>query len=375
MELRIDGIAAGGEGVGREPSGRVVFVRGALPGETVAADMVDEHDRWARADLVAVLTPSADRVDAPCPAVALGCGGCGWQHVRPDAQRRLKVQIVRDALERLGGITDPQVGPGPELATERFRTTVRAAAVDGKLGFRRHRGHDVVPIDSCLVAHPLVDDLLRATHPGDAAEVVVRCGAATGETLVGEGEYHEVVAGHRFRISAGSFFQSRADGAEVLVEQVGAAIADAPPGPFVDAYGGVGLFAGTVAGDRPTIVLEQSRSAVDDARVNVPDATVLKVDVARWRPSPAAVVVADPARMGLGKAAVGNLSATGATHLVLVSCDPASLGRDARLLIEAGFRHDGSTLVDLFPHTPHVEVVTRFIRDAGPLRTGSDGAV
>jgi 23S rRNA (uracil1939-C5)-methyltransferase len=96
--------------------------------------------------------------------------------------------------------------------------------------------------------------------------------------------------------------------------------------------------------------------------VNAPAATVVGADVGRWRPSPASLVVADPPRTGLGKDGAAALAATGASHLVLVSCDPASLARDARLLAAAGFRHDGTALVDLFPHTPHVEAVTRFIR-------------
>jgi tRNA/tmRNA/rRNA uracil-C5-methylase (TrmA/RlmC/RlmD family) len=95
---------------------------------------------------------------------------------------------------------------------------------------------------------------------------------------------------------------------------------------------------------------------------------VLRIDVARWRPSPAAVVVADPSRTGLGAKAVGVLAATGAGHLVLVSCDPASLGRDTALLAGHGFHHAGTTLVDLFSHTPHIEAVTTFIREPGRLR-------
>jgi tRNA/tmRNA/rRNA uracil-C5-methylase (TrmA/RlmC/RlmD family) len=131
---------------------------------------------------------------------------------------------------------------------------------------------------------------------------------------------------------------------------------------MVDAYGGVGLFAGTVGTDRRTTIVEWSSSSIKDAKENVPGAKIDRVDVARWRPTPAALVVADPPRSGLGKKGVAVLDRTKAKHLVLVSCDPASLGRDAKLLTNAGFRHDGTTLVDLFPHTAHVETVTRFIR-------------
>lgn len=396
--LRTTGVAAGGDAVARDDDGRVVFVTGALPGETVAVELDEEKPRFARGHAVEVLEPAAGRVAPPCAAVAAGCGGCTWQHVRPEAQRELKVDIVRDTLQRLGGVHEPRVDPGPQLPAHGFRTTVRVTVTeDGRPGFRRARSHEAVPADECLVAHPLLQDLLRTARFGDGtAEVTLRCGAATGERLVlgsptaagidvgpevvtvGEDDlrdgtaaaaaYHEEVAGRRFRISARSFFQTRADGAAALVEVVRAALAGAPHGPFVDAYGGVGLFGGTVADGRPVTLLEWSASSAADARVNLPEARVLALDVARWRPAPAAVVVADPARAGLGTRAVDVLAATGATHLVLVSCDPASLGRDAGLLARHGFAHDGTTLVDLFPHTPHVEAVSLFIRDAQPHR-------
>jgi 23S rRNA (uracil1939-C5)-methyltransferase len=388
-------MAAGGDAVARDDRGRVVFVRGALPGERVEASLVDERADFARAVVTAVLDPSADRVDPPCPHVARGCGGCGWQHVEPAAQGRLKVGIVTEALVRQGGLEVPNVVSARALPTTGYRTTVRLAVSPTGAGYRRHHGHEVVDVDSCLIAHPLVAELIAEGSFDGADEVTLRCGAATGERLVfaspsaaglhlpedvvvvGSDELrsgrrawiHEEVAGRRFRVSARSFFQARPDGAAQLVEAVRAALAGAKDGPLVDLYGGVGLFAATVAGDRKVTLVERSPSSVADARVNLPGARVLLVDVDGWRPSPAAVVVADPSRTGLGKVAVKAIANTGASHLALVSCDPASLGRDARLLANAGFRHDRSTVIDLFPHTPHVEVVSRFIREGGQIRT------
>jgi 23S rRNA (uracil1939-C5)-methyltransferase len=381
VDLRTTGVAAGGDAVARDDDGRVVFVQGALPGERVAVEITTTKKRFARGHVVDVLDPSPDRVAPPCPHVARGCGGCAWQHVDPGAQRRLKVDIVADALRRIGGVDDPHVHEGRALPSEAFRTTVRLAVHDGATGFRRARSHDVVDVDSCAVAHPLLVDLLRTGDFRGATEVTLRCGARTGERLVrADAEvvvppdvrtdhFHEEVAGARFRISAPSFFQTRADGADALVHEVTAALEGAPDGPAVDAYGGVGLFAATALAGRRTTLVEWSRSSVDDARVNAPDADVLRLDVARWRPSPAAVVVADPARTGLEGGAARRLAGTDAEVFVLVSCDPAALGRDAGLLRDEGYEHDRTTLVDLFPHTPHVECVTRFIRTGAPLRS------
>jgi tRNA/tmRNA/rRNA uracil-C5-methylase (TrmA/RlmC/RlmD family) len=162
--------------------------------------------------------------------------------------------------------------------------------------------------------------------------------------------------------SARSFFQASPRGAEALVDVVKAAVAGAGPGALVDAYGGVGLFGATAGDDRAVTVLERSPSSAADARVNLPSAKVLRLDVERWRPSPAAVVVADPPKAGLGRRGVAVLSASGAGHLVLVSCDPASLGRDAGLLRAQGFELRSTTVVDMFPGTPHIETVSTFVR-------------
>ncbi len=241
----------------------------------------------------------------------------------------------------------------------------------------------------CLVAHPLLDELITAGRYPDG-EVILRVGARTGERLVivdggadvvtvPEGVrvvtkaelragtrawYHEELAGRCWRVSARSFFQARPDGAEALVEAVAAALDGAlsPDAHLVDLYGGVGLFAGSVGPVGHTTLVESGASAVADARVNLADCSVriLKSDVARWRPARADVVVADPPRTGLAATGVAAVVATHATRLALVSCDPASLGRDTKLLAAAGYQIRSATLVDLFPHTSHVEVVSRF---------------
>lgn len=399
VEIEITGVAAGGEGVGRLPDGRAVFVRGALPGERVAALVAEERKRFARALLVEVVEASADRRTPPCPLVEAGCGGCGWQHVDPAAQRRLKADVVTDALRRLGRLEPPEITHGADLPREAWRTTVRAG-VDpgGRPGFRLHHTHDLVSLTEagCFVAHPLVDEVLRTgVFPKPAQEVTVRASVATGARLavvtpvarqcevpdgvvvVGgrelEGGHrawiHEEAAGRRWRVSALSFFQPSPEAAGALVEAVtGVLGADLAPGvTLVDLYGGVGLFAGALGsatGGR-VIVVEANRSAVADARVNLadlPDARVVTKDVRRWRPSTAEVVVADPSRHGLGAEAVSRIGETGAGTLALVSCDAGALGRDAGLLAAAGWRLDSAVLVDLFPHTPHVEVVTGWRR-------------
>ncbi|MGH9224661.1 MAG: class I SAM-dependent RNA methyltransferase, partial [Acidimicrobiales bacterium] len=254
-----------------------------------------------------------------------------------------------------------------------------------------------VETDQCLVAHPLIEVLIAdGRYPG-AGEILLRAGVASGERLVrverpeaahavtvpdgvavvAPGQpaaVHEVVAGHRFRVSADSFFQPGPVVAEALAAAVLDAAGDALPagggGHLVDAYAGVGLFAavGGAARRARVTAIENHRSAAADARLNLAGlhARVLATDVGRWRArrgDHVDVVVADPSRTGLGKPGVAALAAAGAPRLVLVSCDPASFARDTRLLAGAGYRLATVRLVDAFPHTFHVETVSRFDLD------------
>lgn len=385
-------MAAGGAALARDEDGRVVFVEGALPGERVVARITEERKDFARAVAVDVLDPSPDRVAPPCPALAAGCGGCTWQHVAPEAQGRLKAGIVTDALRRIAKLPDPPSPAVAPLGGRALRTTARlAVSPEGRAGHRARQGSAAVPADACLAAHPLLEELIvDGRYPG-AREVLLRVGAASGERLVqvdksrarvrvpqgvqvtAKGDrrpayVHEDVGGRRFRISADSFFQSGPVAAEALAAAVSAAAADALPGGgvLVDAYAGVGLFASVLGAGRPVrvIALENDPAAVADARVNLADldAKVVATEVARWRPRPADVVVADPSRSGLGRPGVAALVATGASRLALVSCDPASMARDTALLGENGYRLASVVVVDAFPDTFHVETVSRFDR-------------
>jgi 23S rRNA (uracil1939-C5)-methyltransferase len=387
-------LVVGGAALGHEPTGRVVMVAGALPGERLRVRLVDERPRMSTAEIDTVLDPSPLRVEPPCVELARGCGGCDLQHAMPPAQPGLKADIVRDALARAvrsGRVAEVPVAAGDALPAWRYRTTVRCAVDGDRLAFRERRSDSLLAVGDCLVAHELVAEVIREGRFPGAEEVTVRAGARTGERLVvvdaraGEGTvvapgvrvigadelrrgrrawFHEVVGGHRFRISARSFFQSGPDGAEALVDAVRRALGPLDEATrLVDLYGGVGLFAVALGTERPVLV-ERSASSVADARVNLEDrdATVVRSAVERWRPSAADVVVADPARAGLGRDGVRAVAATGAERVALVSCDVASLVRDLGLLSDAGYRPTGIEVVDMFPNTHHVEAVTALVR-------------
>ena len=289
--LRPDRFAAGGDAVARDQDGRVVFVRGALPGETVEAEIVSEKKDWARAVAVAVTLPSPDRVIPPCPSRRAGCGGCGWQHLTIDAQRAARVGIVTEALRRIGGVVDPVVEHDGGVPPTGYRTTVRVVgASEGRAGFRSESSHDVVAAPACLIAHPRLASVLPQLRLDDGVEPTLRVSAATGELAArwdrSKGDVHglpegtpvgssvtleEVVCGHRLQVSMGSFFQSGPAAAEALVEAVQRAAPElATARLVVDAYAGIGMFA--VCATAPStrvIAIETSRSAVADAFHNL----------------------------------------------------------------------------------------------------------
>lgn len=387
MEIVAEKMVAGGEALAREADGRVVMIEGAIPGERVEVELTTKKKSFARGHVTAVLDPSPDRVAPPCEYVAAGCGGCEWQHIAPEAQRGLRRGIVVDALRRIGKVADAEalVADAVALPPDGYRTTVRVLIRKGRPAFRRASSHDPVPIDSCLVAHPLIDALIRDAKFDGVTEAELRCGARTGERMViaypttryldlpddvvriGADElergstamFAEEAAGRRWRISATSFFQTRPDGADALARLVAAAVPDTAAG-VVDLYSGVGLLAGAVARPgRAVTAVEGNPAAVKDARHNLADlgVDVVRKDVAHWAPLPADVVIADPSRAGLGENVVARVAGTGADRVVLVACDAAALGRDVALLGDEGYVLASATPVDLFPHTSHVEVV------------------
>lgn len=388
LRVRPDRFVAGGETLARDEDGRIVFVRGGLPGEDVAVEVIEAKHDWRRGVVTEVHVPSVDRVEPPCPHRLEGCGGCDWQHLAVERQLDAKVAIVADALARTAKLSDATVRAGGSVSPWAYRTTIRVVGdEEGRAAYRAERSNDTVAADGCLVAHPALVELLDVVRITPGLEVALRVSAATGErTAHWDGEagevtelpdsvasgrgaaVHEIVAGHRFRVSAPSFFQSGPAAAELLVATVRRMAPELDgAGRVLDAYAGVGLFALAAVSPRSHVVLvEYAKSSVGDSRVNLAErnATMVPREVAHWKPLERQrfdVVIADPARTGLGKPGARALVAARAPVMVLVSCDPASLARDVTLLSAAGYRHDGTEVLDVFPQTHHVETVTRFV--------------
>jgi len=396
--VRPERLIAGGEALAHDADGRVVFVRGGVPGDEVTISTIEEKGDWSRALIDQVVTASPDRVEPPCPRRREGCGGCDWQHIAVSAQLPAKIGIVRDALRRTGKLPDAVLRTGRSVPDRGYRTTVRVVGDgDGRAAFRLDRSHDTALASDCLVADPALLPVLDSSRLTPELEVTFRTSVDTGEITArwdrAQGDVtglpatvavgptarlHEQVAGHRFRVSAASFFQSGPAAAELLVDAVKRAAPElAGARSVLDAYAGVGLFA--LAATSPSsklLTVETSKSAVGDCRSNLAGrhARVEQAEFGAWRPDRGLeidVAIADPSRTGLGRPGVGALVSAEPSVLVLVSCDPVALARDAALLTRHGYHHDGTEVLDLFPHTHHVECVTRFVHASADVVAGT----
>ncbi|MGA3488527.1 class I SAM-dependent RNA methyltransferase [Micromonosporaceae bacterium DT55] len=391
VELTVGAVAPGGHCVARH-NGQVIFVRHALPGERVLAEITEVHTGFLRADAVRVIEASPDRVEPPCPYARPGlCGGCDLQHVAPEAQLRWKADVVREQLVRLARLPEPEIDalgvrvealPGGTLG---WRSRVRYAvdAAD-RAGLLKHRSHEVVPVQRCLIAHPAIQELPVLSGSGarwPQAEAVSTVASSTGEVTVsaladgtatvvrGQDEVHEEAAGRRWQVPAEAFWQVHPAAADTLTETVLTMLAPVEGERAWDLYGGAGLFAGALA-DRvgPTgrvTLVESSEQGVTAARENLGDTPGVEIVAARVETAlarrritgPVDLVVLDPPRTGAGAAVVRAVTGAGPRAVAYVACDPAAFARDVRTFGEQGWRLAALRGFDLFPMTQHVELV------------------
>lgn len=419
VRLEIAGLAGGGDGVGWL-DGKAVFVPLAAPGDTVEAALVDERRAWSRARLLRIVHPSPDRVLPPCPLFG-DCGGCNWQHLAYATQLDAKRTIVAEALQRIGHLEAPEPAPtvpSPREYGYRHRALVHAQARGGGLatGFYRRASRDIVPFERCPVLHPSLDAAVRAlreaaaAHPGAFAAVgqaradaswdggavrlllrvrgggeapVAPAGAralreaasrAGVELLLGEGEGALALApGEDALLTTGEAFTQVNLGQNPALVATALELAAVRPGEeALDLCCGLGNLALPLAA-RGVSVLGVD---LDAAAVRQAEANASRLGrAARFHAADAAaaarelagagrrfdLVVLNPPRIGAREAARA-LPALGASRVVVVSCDPATLARDGAELAAAGYRLDAVRPLDLFPQTAHVETVARFSR-------------
>jgi 23S rRNA (uracil1939-C5)-methyltransferase len=408
LSLTIDKPAAGGRMIARA-NGQVVLVSGAIPGERVSARIERVGKGVAFAETMAVETPSPDR--RPAPADPL-CGGNLFGHITYPRQLELKSQVIADAFARIGHLVLPSAVHVKASPEEGYRMRARLHARGHRLGFFREGSHDLCEVratgqllpDTCDTLDRLsaainslgIEDVreIELSENVDASQRVVHLdaprlldsrvldrvlsveGLTPGPFVTDVLEIGGSTLTYRRHVLA--FFQGNRYLLRDLVAHVTGLV---PAGSaLLDLYAGTGLFAvaAGVLRDASVMAVEGDRVAADDlnangaasgARIATVRAAVEKVageygraaSPSKGQPRIETVIV-DPPRTGLSREALDAMLRIDASRLVYVSCDVATLARDARRIVEAGYRIDRADAFDLFPNTPHVETVVVFDR-------------
>ena len=415
--LEIDSIATGGDGVGRDTTGRVVFVPGTAPGDRVRVRIVDARKRWARAELVEIQQPGPGRREPPCPLYG-ECGGCALQHLEIEAQREAKRTIIREALKRIGGITldlAPIASAGKEFGyRNRVTLTLRRGPEGVRMGYRERRDPAaVLDVADCPLAEEPVRRALRELrtdwgngarhlpdgqelkitirctedgdvglhvrggdpgHPGDPDAVASSVTAlasyvwtrddGTRQVLAGSASLTDRWQGTRFELAPESFLQVNRDVSRLMDGTLDEWVGPRRGVRIADLYAGAGARAIRWAREGASVTAVESDPEAVESGLKAAAAEGLQLEFIASRVESAAesyanadIIVVNPPRAGLSDAVVDTLlTPRPARGLAYVSCDPATLGRDLSRL--SGVWHPAVVRgCDAFPQTAHVETL------------------
>ncbi|MGE0886926.1 MAG: class I SAM-dependent RNA methyltransferase [Blastocatellales bacterium] len=390
-DVAIEKLVYGGDGFAHIGS-QAVFVPLAAVGDRLRIRITEVERNYSRGVIEEILEPSPTRRTPPCAHFGI-CGGCQLQHLNYPAQLDTKVAFVRESLQRLGNIEwhdEIKVRAASEF-DYRSRAELKVSRDNGhtRIGYYRAATQEICEVENCLILMPVANRELQRLHaepsliPSDATRVHFTVGdeevivtPATGENGKSEavdalGTAHQCIGGINYGFGVRSFFQ----GNRLLVEDlVQAAIGGANGKLAIDLYAGVGLFSLQMARSFDQVcAVEGNRIAanhgIENARSNnLPNVRYEAISVEAWLKYKSAeiecpdFVLLDPPRAGAGSQVVERLAAMAAPQISYVSCDPATLARDLRLLLDYGYRIDSITALDMFPQTFHVETVVRLLK-------------
>ncbi len=410
LELRIEGLSDDGRGVAHN-AGQPIFVRGALPGENVAARLTARHRRHQEASLERVLEASEKRIPAPCEYVGQ-CGGCQLQHLSQADQQQHKLARLKAIVSQQGFSGEVGLLPSPAFA---YRHRARLAIAGGQLGFRGESSHKIVGISECLLlAAPLNRALAAFRQHGLPvlanldAELVLSCGVPVEEDatvamqlvfnrtppkrdwqslaagFTAPNILHSVLApgfewlnpeaerelkyqltdSYALRFSPGDFTQVNPAVNRAMITQLLAWLAPEQGEAIIDYFCGLGNFSIPLASagarvrgyDAGVAMVERAQAFAEESQLDI---RYLSTDLFDSEKLPAIrgveKAVLDPPRAGaraLCEQLAGN---TGIRRLVYISCDPATLERDLKILLEGGFAISEAAMPEMFPQSYHME--------------------
>lgn len=404
LSVKIDSLVYGGYGLGRLPDGKAVFVPFVLPGEQVLIHVVKEKRGHAVAELISIEESHPERIKARCVHFGV-CGGCHYQHIPYKNQLEFKKIIFLEQLRRLAEIEVPEKHEvNPSLSEWNYRNSLQFHLnAQGKLNFADNSHNQLFEVRDCHL--PLnqisqywprtefesgtgiqrveyrqnaVGNLLMVLSgsqkhmPEMSSESSVSIVHLDGEdciVLAGDDHLFMKVKDRDFKVSAGSFFQTNFSGAQLLVENVTSIVNDHNPIAVLDVYCGVGLFSSFLAEMVENISgIESSRFACEDYIENLDQfdhISLFQGKAEHIMPNLEQrfdCILIDPPRAGLDREVIRAILEQSPELLVYVSCNPATLARDARYLVQSGYRLESSIIVDMFPQTYHIESINKFIK-------------
>ncbi len=406
VEITLEKFTYGGDAIGRLSDGRAVFVPFGLPHEVVSVKLTQEKQNFARGEILKILQPSQGRIQPKC-AHFTRCGGCHYQHISYEKQLQIKTEILRDQLQRIGKIENPPVEdmiPSPHQWN--YRNNIQFHLTnEGKLGFIHSKGNSAFAVEECHLPDQEIDSFwkelnfepnlniervsLRAGEENDLMLVFESESAETPEleieadvsvvhlyqehpvVLAGQDHIFIKVLDKVFKVSAASFFQVNTKMAEKMAEHL---MTQLPmtnqPTALLDIYCGVGLFSKIFANQYAKVIgIESSPSACEDFVFNLDEfdnvdlyegAAESILPILSTQLNQPINCIVDPPRAGIEKRALDALINIKPQIIAYVSCDPATLARDAARLIRGGYALKQVTPFDLFPQTYHIESISIF---------------
>lgn len=400
LTLQLTSMANGGSAMGRDESGRAVFVPFTIPGEQVRVRITSEKKSYAQGELLELLSPSPDRVEPQCPHFTV-CGGCHFQHIAYEAQLKLKQEVVQDQLSRIGGFREANVMPTLANPTPwAYRHDISLSPTEeGGLGFWSPSVGKVIPIERCPIIHPQLtslwqdldmelpglrkmtlrvgdDEALLAAMEIDDVEppelevdfpisVAIILPDRTAASLIGDNHLIQSVRGSDFRVSPGCFFQPSPAAAELLIDTLVRFAALSGAETVVELYSGVGMLTRFLAdGAAQLIGIEANADAIEDASVNLADFDNISLyqgwveDVLPMLDAKPDLMVINPPDDGLSVEARKSVIEMAPARLIYVSSDAATVSRDGKQLARVGYQLKALQPIDMTPHNFQIDTIS-----------------
>lgn len=386
ITVSIEKLIYGGEGLARY-QGAVIFVPASAPGDQLQVRIISQERSLYRATLIKVLEAGAARRTPPCPYVG-SCGGCQLQHLNYEAQLKAKAAFISEALRRVGRIDWPEPVEVQHAAEWAYRSRVQfkldRSQQPLQIGFYKLGSHEVCDVENCQILLPSLNQALQQLRAAEptlfdskvpyskldivAGDEGLAANQAVGLPQVG---VQQKILGINYSFDPNCFFQVNRLMLQNLVETV---ITGHKGGIALDLYAGVGLFALQLARNyQHVIATEVNAQASYWARQNIKDSGLSNVEyyalsTERWlsqyarKTKGVELVVLDPPRVGITRKALTQIVSMNPREIVYVSCDPNTLARDLRILLDSGYKLVSVTGLDLFPQTYHIETVAKLQR-------------